>query len=76
LPLALARSFVSLAGWLMATGYAFCRVLRHRSILLRSSPFPQLERSSQTEWFLSAALIGGGSWPWTRGRRSPAFFLA
>ena len=65
LPLALAPYFWSLAAWLMATGYAFYRVLRLYLPSLEPMAFLALpavfvNAAHGENGFLSAALIGGG----------------
>jgi hypothetical protein len=65
LPLALAPYFVSLAAWLMATGFAFYRVLRRYLPSLEPAAFfafPAVfvNAAHGQNGFLSAALIGGG----------------
>ena len=65
LPLALAPYFWSLAAWLMATGYAFYRVLRLylpslEPMAFLAFPAVFVNAAHGQNGFLSAALIGGG----------------
>ena len=65
LPLALAPYFWSLAAWLMATGYAFFRVVRGflpglDPVALLAFPAVFINAAHGQNGFLSAALIGGG----------------
>jgi alpha-1,2-mannosyltransferase len=65
LPLALAPYFWSLAAWLVATGYAFYRVLRCYlpsldPVAFLAFPAVFVNAAHGQNGFLSAALIGGG----------------